>query len=206
MKGRALSRSKHVTGFVDIDSRLTDRFLTGDTTAFDALVERHKNRIYGLVCRISNDPDWAEDITADVFVEVFRSLPRFESRAKFTTWLHRVAMNVCLESIRRRKSHKHVSEVQLDEQLGLPAASDPAESVMSKDLAARITNAMQLLPETHRAAIAMFYLEELNCAEIGQILGIPRGTAKTRIFYATKILRDRLRSEGVLPPPRQESK
>lgn len=187
-----------------MDSKLIDRFRVGDTSAFDALVERHRQRIFNLVYRITNDREWAEDITVEVFVEVFLSLPKFRNRAKLTTWLHRTAVNVCLESIRRRRSKKHLPEVPLEE-ARFAVVSDPAEIITNNDLAARVTAAMQVLPETHRAAMTMFYLEELSCAEIGKTLGIPRNTAKTRIFYATKILRDRLQSEGVLPPPRQES-
>jgi len=181
-----------------MDSKVIDCFLAGDASAFDALVERHRQRVFNLVYRMTNDREWAEDITVEVLVEVFLSLPKFKKRAQFATWLHRVALNVCLESIRRRKSKKHLPEAPLEE-AELAAVSDPAESITSNDLAARVTAAMQLLPETHRAAMTMFYLEELTCAEIAKILGIPRNTAKTRIFHGTKILRDKLRAKGILP-------
>jgi RNA polymerase sigma-70 factor (ECF subfamily) len=181
-----------------MDSKLIDRFLEGDASAFDALVERHRQRIFNLVYRMTNDHDWAEDMTVDVFVEVFLSLPKFKKTARFSTWLHRVALNVCLESIRRRKSKKHLREVPLGE--AEPAVvSDLADSMTSNGLASRVTAAMQVLPDTHRAAMTMFYIEELSCAEIANILGIPRNTAKTRIFYATKLLRDKLRADGILP-------
>jgi len=181
-----------------MDSNLIDRFLEGDASAFDALVERHRQRVFNLVYRITNDRDWAEDITVKVFVEVYVALPQFKKQAKFATWLHRIAVNVCLENIRRRKAKKLLREVQLEEG-GLAGASDPAQGAMARDLAARVTAAMQVLPETHRAAITMFYLEQRSYAEIAEILGIPRNTAKTRIFHGTKVLRDRLRAEGILP-------
>ena len=79
-----------------------------------------------------------------------------------------------------------------------PASADPAEIAMNRDLAQRIVQAMQALPEAQRLAVIMYYLEERTCAEIAEILRIPRNTAKTRVFYGTQVLRDRLRVEGVL--------
>jgi len=181
-----------------MDSEAVDRFLGGDERAFDALVQRHRQRIFDLVYRMTNDRDWAEDITVEVFVEVFRSLPKFQKKAKFGTWLHRIALNVCLENIRQRKAKKYVPEVPLEE-AELASVSDPAQSAARGDSAARVMAAMQTLPEVHRAAVTMFYLEERSCAEIAEILHIPRNTAKTRIFYATRVLRDNLRAQGILP-------
>ena len=186
-----------------MDSKLVDCFLDGDVSAFDALVGRHRQRVFNLIYRMTNDRDWAEDITVEVFVEVFLSLSKFNKRAKLTTWLHRVALNVCLESIRRRKSKRYMPEVSLEDG-ELAAVSDPAESAANKDTAARVTAAMQVLPAGHRAAVAMFYLEERSCAEIAKILGIPRNTAKTRIFYGTRMLRNELRAKGILPLSRDE--
>ena len=184
-----------------MDSEAVDRFLGGDERAFDALVQRHRQRIFDLVYRMTNDRDWAEDITVDVLVEVFRSLPKFQKRAKFSTWLHRVALNVCLQSIRQRKARKYLAEVPLEE-AELAAVPDPAQSAGGDDSTTRVMAAMQTLPEVHRAAVTMFYLEERSCAEIAEILNIPRNTAKTRIFYATRVLRDNLRAQGIIPQSR----
>jgi len=179
------------------DSRLIESFRKGDAAAFDALVERHKQRVFNLLYRMTGDRERAEDITVDVFLETYFSLPGFKQKAKFTTWLHRLAVNVCLEHLRRKKAKRQLEETSLEEGEA-KAVSSPAELVITKELAERIIGAIQVLPETHRAAITMFYLEGRSCAEIAEILDIPRNTVKTRIFYATRVLRDRLQDEGII--------
>ena len=184
----------------DADFQLVDRFSEGDAAAFDALVERHKQRVFNLVYRMTGDREWAEEITIDVFLETYLSLPSFNKRAKFGTWLHRLAVNVCLEHIRRKKAKRQLEEVPLKEE-EVAAPVSPAEIAMTNQLAEQVVRAMQTLPDVHRAAITMFYLEERSCAEIAEILGIPRNTVKTRLFYGTRTLRDQLRAKGILPQP-----
>ena len=180
-----------------LDAQLIKRFRGGEATAFDALVLRHRQRVFRLVYRMTGDADWAEDITVEVFLEAYLSLPGFQQRSQFNTWLHRLAVNVCLEHIRHRKAKRYLTEEPLDSQ-HIASPGNPADAAMNRDLAQRITAAMQDLPECHRAAVVMYHLENLSCAEIAEILGISRNTVKTRIFYGTRVLRDLLRANGVL--------
>ena len=182
------------------DSALVERFLTGDARAFDALVARHKERVYSLIYRMTGDREWAEDITVEAFVEAHESLPSFGRRASFGTWLHRVAVNVCLEHLLRRKAKRQIQEVPLD---GADVSSEPPslDVMMTRELADRIVEAMQGLPPAQRATLSLFYLEEHSHREIAEILGIPRNTVKTRIFHGTRALRDQLQSEGIISAP-----
>jgi len=179
------------------DSELVERFRSGRADAFDALFSRHRRRVFDLACRMTGDSDWAEDITVDIFLEAYLSLPRFRFQARFSTWLHRIAVNVCLEHIRRRKAQARLAQESADN-CEHPSAVDPSDIAMSRELAERITAALQALPDVHRVTIMMFYLEQRTCAEIARMLNIPRGTVKTRIFYGTRMLRDRLTAEGIL--------
>jgi len=174
----------------DSDAALVARAQQGETSAFDALVSRHRSRVYRLAYGMTRDREAAEDITVEAFCEAYRGIGRFEPRAKFTTWLHRVAVNVCLEHLRRKRAKRLLTEVELDP--NTPSKNNICELVITRDLARRAMQAIEELPETHRVPITMFYVEQLSCAEIARSLNIPRNTVKTRIFYGTRALRDRL--------------
>jgi RNA polymerase sigma-70 factor (ECF subfamily) len=180
------------------DIKLIERSRAGDRDAFDVIVARHKKRIFNLLYRMTGDREWAEEITLEVFLEAHCALHGFKHEAKFYTWLHRIAINVCLEHMRSRKAQPQWAEVPFEEWRDqiIPA---PAEQAMDRCLAEQITSVMLALPEAQRAALVMFYLEERNCAEIAEILSIPRSTVKTRIFYGTRALRDKLREAGIVP-------
>ena len=182
------------------DPQLIERFRQGDSYAFDALVGRHKERIFNLAYRMTGDADWAEDITVEVLLEVYASLPQFKNRAKFSTWLHRLAVNVCLEHLRARRSYPQPGGEPL-EKYEAPASADPAEIAMNRDLAQHIAHAMQALPEAQRLAVIMYYLEERSCAEIAEILQIPLGTVQSRLARGRRLLRDELVADERVPTP-----
>lgn len=180
--------------FFDVSSRLAERFCRGDKAAFDALVSRHRSRVFHLVHRMTRDHEWAEEITDEIFLEMHRSLPSFKHQSSFSTWLHRVAVNVCLEHLRKARSESRLTEVPLHDDHG-DVSANPIEVAMNRESAQRIADAMESLSEPHRTTVMLFYLKQLSCAEIAQVLRVPRGTVKTRLFYATRTLRDRLRAE-----------
>ncbi len=180
----------------DRDAALVGSFLQGDLSAFDALVARHRGHVYGVAYRMTRDREAAEDITVEAFCEAYRGLPRFRPQARFSTWLHRITVNVCLEHLRHARRKRQVEEVALEDDL--PAPTDAAETVITRDLACRIVRAIEELPPAQQEAIRMFYFEQRSCAEIAQALKIPRNTVKTRLFYGTKALRDRFEAEAVL--------
>jgi len=190
---------------LDRDLGLVNRFLEGDKRAFDALVERHRRRVHELAYRMTCDHDWAEDITVDVFVEAYQSLARFRGAATFRTWLHRVAVNVCLEHLRRRKAKRQVEEFPLEGQ-EIASPDTVLDQVASRELAERVMRAVQALPPAQRAAIVMFYIKGFSQAEIARILRIPKNTVKTRIFYGTRAVRDCLEAEAALVPARAGSR
>ncbi len=117
--------------FFDASARLVERFCQGDKAAFDALVACHRQRVYAVVHRMTRDHERAEDITDEVFLEAYRCLPSFRYQSNFSTWLHRVAVNVCLERLRSEKGKRRMAEVPLRGDDGIPLV-DPVEMAMSK--------------------------------------------------------------------------
>ncbi len=173
---------------LDRDAALVTRVREGDRSAFDELVTRHRSYIYNLASRLCGDAEAAEDACVEAFCEAYRALPRFRPQAKFRTWLHRVAVNVCLEYLREtRARERHFPEAALLESVA--TGQDTCDLALGRLQVNEVKQAIEALPEAQRLAVSLFYLQDLSCAEIAQVLQIPRNTVKTRLFYGTRALR-----------------
>lgn len=182
------------------DAPLVDRAAGGDPAAFDALVLRHQDRVYGVCLRLLRDADAARDAAQDAFVKAWRALPRFEGRAQFSTWLYRIATNVCLSAMRARKARPEGRAVSLDAApderaaVSEPAAATPApgESLDGAEARAAVTAAIATLDEDFRVAVVFRDIEGLSYEQIAEILQIPVGTVRSRIHRGRDALRKAL--------------
>jgi RNA polymerase sigma-70 factor (ECF subfamily) len=158
----------------------------GDEQAFAALFEQYKNLVYKTALLMLDDRQDAEEALQDVFVLVYRSLAGFdEKKGAFTTWLHRVTINHCLNH--RRK--KGVAYDPLDEVTLSETADDPEttwDALVEKD---RVEQAIAKLSEKQRTVVILRYYWELPYAEIAQILNVPLGTIKSRLDRSLRTLR-----------------
>ncbi len=152
---------------------LIARATGGDLVAARALYDRHAARIYRLAYRMCGDRDLASDLTQDVFVRVFRQLGQFRGEAAFTTWLHRVAVTTCLNTLRKVKRFRG-REVELDD------AHEHSTKAPDRDpvLHAALTTAIDALPESLRIALVMHAIEGYTHVEIAAALGIAEGTSR----------------------------
>ena len=163
----------------------------GDNTAFAGLVRRHQRRAYAVARAIVLSHDDAEDAVQEGFLHAFRALERFRPEQAFGAWLHRIVANAALDIARRRKVR---DADELPESLSSPHR-DPAES---DEVRQRLMKALSSLGERQRAVIVMHDVEGYKHAEIGSILGIPEGTARSDLHHARAHLRrllSNLRSE-----------
>jgi RNA polymerase sigma-70 factor (ECF subfamily) len=163
------------------DGELVRRFVAGDAQAFTELVTRHERRVYSVCLRILGDREEAADATQDTLLTVVRKLESFRGDAAFTTWLHRVAVNVCYDHLRRAQ-RRPVLHRQLDDELPAheagPPVPDHADAVAgSQDVAA----ALAAVPEDFRIAIVLADLHDLAYDEIAKVLDLPVGTVKSRV-------------------------
>jgi RNA polymerase sigma-70 factor, ECF subfamily len=163
------------------DAELVRRFLAGDAQAFSELVTRHERRVYGLCLRILGNPEDAADATQDTLLSVVRKLEGFRGEAAFTTWLHRVAMNVCYDHLRRAQRRPVLHRV-LDEDLPAqeagPPVPDHADAVADAQVVAA---ALAKVPEDFRVAVVLADLQDLPYEEIATVLDLPLGTVKSRV-------------------------
>jgi RNA polymerase sigma-70 factor, ECF subfamily len=180
----------------DADERLVERFQAGSADAFETLVSRHSGRVYNLCLRILGDPDEAADASQDTFLAALRKLHTFRGDAAFTTWLHRVTVNACYDSL-RRKRRQPMLRIVSDEEDDRTESSQPApdhadEVVLSVDVAAALLE----VPEDFRVALVMADVQDLPYDEIARALDVPVGTVKSRVFRGRSALGRALERSG----------
>jgi RNA polymerase sigma-70 factor (ECF subfamily) len=173
------------------DRSLIPRAAAGDLVAARILYDRHAARVYRLAYRMCGDRDLASDLTQDVFVRVFRQLGQFRGESAFTTWLHRVAVTTCLNTLRKVTRFRR-REVELDHAAHHLADAAERDPVLHEALAA----AIDALPEVLRVALVMHAIEGYTHMEIAAALGIAEGTSKSRVFEARAKLREALANQG----------
>lgn len=176
---------------------LLERCRQGDTEAFARLVTEQQDYVYTLARRIVHDPEEAADLTQEVFVQVWRGLPSFRGAARFRTWLYRIVVNRGLNRLRKRRRER--DDVSMDPQMidSLAAAgNDPYTEAWQRERRAFIWEQVDRLPAKYRLAVALYYQQELSCAEVAQVLGLPLGTVKTHLYRARQALADVLAEEG----------
>src|SRR2546421_7641997 len=149
------------------DEALVRRFQAGDEAAFDELVERHRSRIYGLVCRLAGTGE-AEDLAQDVFVAAYRSLGSFRGDAAFGTWLYRIAIHTCSHHLRRRRPPcLELDERQPDDRRD----GDPVARAMQGELQGVVRQAIYGLPYKLRVVIVLRDMHGLSYDEIAAVVG-----------------------------------
>lgn len=179
------------------DNALVRRFLEGERWTFDALMERYEKRIHRLALGMLGDPDAADDITQETFIRAFRALPRFEFRSSVGTWLHRIAVNLCLSRLRSARRHPLVSLGDVVRRLR-SGRGRPERDLARKDLAARIERAVAVLPPKQRSVFLMRHREGMDYGEIAAALERSEGGVRANYFQALQKLKRELSDEHAL--------
>ena len=177
----------------DADDRLlVAACLAGDKTAFDVLVERHRKQIYQVCYRFVANHEDASDLAQDVFIRAYRALDTFKGRSAFSTWLYRVAVNVCLNRVAARQRPVEA----LDEHEHVDRTTEPADgAILRRERAATVRAAIARLPRKQRATMILRMYHELPHDQIDAILGSSVGAVKANFFHALANLRKLLEGE-----------
>ncbi|MTD31234.1 RNA polymerase sigma factor SigW [Planomicrobium sp. YIM 101495] len=174
------------------------KVLKGDKESYAEIVELYQHQLYQICYRMLGNKHEAEDIAQEAFTRAYVNLHTFDQNRKFSTWLFRIATNLCIDRIRKKKpSHYLDQEVRGTESLDMYSqiANDnplPEEELMQMEVQERVQYEISRLPDKYRAAIVLKYIEELPLAEISEILDLPLGTVKTRIHRGREALRKQL--------------
>lgn len=185
------------------DEELMLAFRGGDASAFEMLVARHQRGVFNYVLRSVRDRGRAEELLQEVFLRVVRSKDRYERSAKFTTWVYAIARNLCVDESRRARFRDHQSldakrrgrdgdeGSTLLSRMSAPEVPTDAAAEAPK-LRQRLTAAVDALPEEQREVFLMRQIGGLSFREIGETIGIPENTVKSRMRYALEKLRQHL--------------
>ena len=178
----------------DSDAVAVARAREGDQDAFGLLVERHSLRLFRLVYRMTGNEQDAEDVVQETFLRAYKQLTRFESRAGFGTWLHRIAANCSLDLLRKRKRQdEKVEAVELDSEDPLLTLSSqapaPDDQVFHLEVRQKVEAVMEQLTAMERAAFVLRHFEGKSIEEIGSALGTGPSATKQSIFRAVQKLR-----------------
>jgi RNA polymerase sigma-70 factor, ECF subfamily len=189
---------------VSTDHGLLEAARTGDEAAFAELVRRYRNQITNYVYRMTNDYDLAVDLAQETFMRVYRAADRYQTGYAFSTYIYRIATNLAISELRRRKRRRLVSLsgfFQDREREGEMLELDPADvrplqdvTLVSEERRAAVARAIATLPDKYRAPLVLRDIEERSYEEIAGILELSEGTVKSRISRARSFLRDKLQS------------
>ncbi|MEK6607958.1 MAG: sigma-70 family RNA polymerase sigma factor [Myxococcota bacterium] len=176
------------------DRPLVERARRGDQDAFRQLVERHERRAYAVALRVVRNPDEARDIVQEAFIKAWRKLDGFHGTSLFSTWLHRIVMNVGIDHKRREKRVEEYDDkvargeaVDGDENI-LPRMLDanPAKNLGRRELAEQMNRALTELSPEHRAVLVMREVEGMSYKEIAKAMKCAKGTIMSRLFHARR--------------------
>ena len=199
------SAAETLAGTPASESGLVERCRRGDPAAFARLVALHEGMVFNLAARLLGDAEEARDLSQEVFLQVFRTLGRFEGRSSLRTWIYRIVVNQCRNRQRwwrRRKRDRalplqdltEAQEARLSD--GEHSGNGPLQELERRDRARAVQAALSALSFDHRAVLMLREVEGLSCEEIATALSLPSGTVKSRLARAREALRQRLTADG----------
>ena len=189
------------------DEDLVARSRGGDVDSFNQLILRWERPIYALAYRVIGREEDARDVCQETFLRAFRALPGFKGQAKFSSWLYRIALNLCRDWVRRKRRSPLVEVLDGVDPVDLAAEREPAASVEEivsrRELSAAVEEAMALLPEEQRTAIILKEYHGMTFQEIADLQGCPLSTVKTRLYQGLTVLRRHMERHGMAPVARK---
>ncbi len=180
------------------ESQLLDMAKTGSLPAFEELISLYEKKVFNYCYRMTNCREDAEDLTQEVFLKVYRSLPSFKGNSQFSTWLYRIAHNICIDKFRKQKAVvvplvKGEEDEEREIQLKAEGPS-PEDILLSKEQQSVIQKGIESLKPDYRSVIVLRDIQHYSYEEIADILKLPLGTVKSHISRARAALRQALES------------
>ncbi|KHF31824.1 ECF RNA polymerase sigma factor SigW [Paenibacillus sp. P1XP2] len=177
----------------NIENRLTKLALKGDQRAFAEIVELYKDKIYHLAYRMLSNRHEAEDIVQETFLRVYRNLDRYDQNQKFSTWIYRIATNLCIDRLRKKKP-TYSLDAEMNDQEGMDGYSmipsdnrTPESEALLSETQQIIYQAIDSLPAKYKSVMILRYLQDLSLQEISDVLGMPVTTIKTRVHRGREL-------------------
>jgi RNA polymerase sigma-70 factor (ECF subfamily) len=186
------------------DEELVARSKGGDADSFNQLILRWERPIYALAYRVIGREEDARDVCQETFLRAFRALPGFKGEAKFSSWVYRIALNLCRDWMRKQRRAPTVQMPEGVDPIEMASERGPVESIETlverRELGGVVAEAMKLLPEDQRTAIVLKEYHGMTFQEIADLQGCPLSTVKTRLYQGLSVLRRHLEKNGRMAP------
>lgn len=184
----------------DADLEIVRRVQTGDVAAFDRLIIKYRERVYGVVYNLTSNREDAADLTQESFIKAFQAIHRFGGQSSFFTWLYRIAVNSTLSHLRRARLRSFFSLDRLDSDepvakeviAALTDKVDVDRDAFVQELQEKLNDAMQKLSIKHRTVVTLFEIDGLSHQEIAEVMSCSVGTVRSRLHYAKQLLQSEL--------------
>jgi RNA polymerase sigma factor (sigma-70 family) len=198
--GKTLVASPERRQEADADLTIVRRVQAGDVAAFDQLIRKYRERVYGIVYHMTSNREDAADLTQDAFIKAFQSIHRFGGQSSFFTWLYRIAVNSALTHMRKARLRSFFSLERVDAEE--PIAREIIDALTDKtgverdsyvrELQEKLNDAMQKLSIKHRTVVTLFEIDGLSHQEIAEVMDCSVGTVRSRLHYAKQLLQSEL--------------
>ena len=175
------------------DAALVERARANDPAAFDELVQRYKQRIYGTIYHMTSNHEDANDLAQETFIRAYKNLHRFKGDSSFYTWIYRIAVNTTINFLNshRRRSKNFLSLDDVDARIQddpdfieRTSGEGPSGEVAANELMEQINTALQRLSPDHRLVVTLYDIQGLSHAEVAKITNSSEGTVRSRLYYA----------------------
>jgi len=182
----------------ELVNKKIEQVLAGDQDAYEDIVLMYQERVYFVCYKILYNAQEAEDAAQEAFLRAYMNLEKFDQSRKFSTWIFRIATNLCIDKLRKKKPDYSLdANIPGTEGMNMYATMEseerlPDEKVASMELGEQIQYALQQLPDTYRPAVVLRYMEERSLKEISDILNLPLNTVKSRVYRGRELLREQL--------------
>jgi RNA polymerase sigma-70 factor (ECF subfamily) len=176
----------------DSDGLLVQRCRGGDRRAFETLVDRYHKPVFNAALRMLRNPEDARDVAQTVFLKVFEHLADYDPKYRFYSWIYRIALNESINVLDRRHRHEPIVGDEVDDRRGAE------DEVGSMQTGVRVQRALMSIKPEYRSVIVLKHFLDLSYDDIGQVLGLPEKTVKSRLFTARQLLKDALQETGTL--------
>jgi RNA polymerase sigma-70 factor (ECF subfamily) len=174
------------------DTLLIRKCLEGQVECYGQLVDRYSARIINLAFAMIGDRHDAEDVAQEAFVRAFRALPKFQRKAKFSSWLYQIALNLCKDYLKAKSRHaRSADEEQMAQVDGDPRDQAP-RVVLKEELSEKMRESINKLPYFYREAFVLRHLQGLEYEDVAAITGVPADTVRVRAYRAREMLREHL--------------
>lgn len=170
------------------DQHYINLIIEGDTSAFAVLVDRYKNLVFTLSLKMLQSREEAEEVSQDTFIKVYKSLPKFKSESKFSTWLYKVTYNTCLDRIKSKKRTASLVSIDDFEEKEVISIMNVLDTIEARERKQLIQNCLDLLPGEDSFLLTLYYFQENSLKEISKIMGINENNLKIKLFRSRKKL------------------